>query len=95
MEAVRVFVHLILGIALTYFVHRWDSKRLTDEQRAHAWNSATLGQALINFGPWSMLGWGWVTRRGRGLLLGFAAAVLISVVLAVVDLGFVAVFGEE
>jgi len=41
-----------------------------------------------------MLGWGWVTRRWKGLLLGIFAASLITVVLAIVDAIFVAVFGE-
>jgi hypothetical protein len=52
-----------------------------------------LGQSLLNFGPWSLLGWGWVTRRGKGILFGFLAAILITAVLVLVDTLFVAAFG--
>jgi hypothetical protein len=94
MQAVRVLTTWILGILLTLAVLRWDRKQLDEGQRARSWNSATLGQALLNFGPWSMLGWGWVTRRGLGLLLGFLVACTITLVLVIVDTIFVAVFGE-
>lgn len=94
MQAVRVLLTWILGIFLTLTVLRWDRKRLDDERRERSWNSATLGQALLNFGPWSLLGWGWVTRRGKGLVLGVLAASLITVALVLVDTIFVAAFGE-
>jgi len=93
MQAIRVLTTWILGILLTLAVQRWDTKRLDDEQRARSWNSATLGQAIFNFGPWSMLGWGWVTRRGKGLLLGFLAASLLTGILLLVDALIVAAFG--
>jgi hypothetical protein len=94
MQAVRLLTTWILGILLTLAIQRWDEKRLDADQRARSWNSATLGQALLNFGPWSMLGWGWVTRRWKGLLLGFFAAFLITMVIVAVDAILVALFGE-
>lgn len=94
MQALRLLTISILGILLTLATVRWDRKRLGEDQRARSWNSATLGQALLNFGPWSMLGWGWVTRRWKGLLLGIFAASLITLVLVIVDAIFIAVFGE-
>jgi hypothetical protein len=41
-----------------------------------------------------MLGWGWVTRRWKGLLLGILVAILITIVIVVVDALIVAAFGE-
>lgn len=94
MQAARLLLTWILGICLTLAVQRWDVKRLNEEQRARSWNSATLGQALLNFGPLSMLGWGWVTRRWIGILLGILAAFLITFVQVLVDALIVTVFGE-
>jgi hypothetical protein len=93
MQALRLLVTWILGIVLTLAFLRWDRRRLDEDQRARSWNSATLGQSLLNFGPWSLLGWGWVTRRGKGILFGFLAAILITAVLVLVDTLFVAAFG--
>ncbi|HMY18684.1 MAG TPA: transcriptional regulator [Polyangium sp.] len=94
MDAFRLLTNFILGILLTLAVQRWDLRRLDDEQRARSWNYATQGQALINFGPLSMLGWGWVTRRGKGLLLGAVTAVLIMFVVGMVDVLIVVLFGD-
>ncbi len=94
MDAFRLLLNWILGITLTLALQRWDFKRLDDQQRARSWNSATQGQALFNFGPLSMLGWGWVTRRGKGLLLGAIAAFLITFATGLVDLLIVVVFGD-
>jgi hypothetical protein len=94
MDAFRLLLSWILGITLTLAVQRWDFKRLDEQQRARSWNYATQGQALLNFGPLSMLGWGWVTRRGKGLLLGAVATFLIVVATGLVDVLIVAVFGE-
>jgi hypothetical protein len=94
MQAVRLLMHWILGILLTLAVQRWDRRRLNDEQRARSWNYATLAQAIFNFGPWAMLGWGWVTRRFIGLLLGFLVASLITTIIVLFDALFVAAFGE-
>lgn len=94
MQAVRLLLSWILGILLTLAVQRWDVKRLDEEQRARSWNGATLGQALINFGPLSMIAWGWVTRRAKGLLLGFVAAFLITTVVGIVDVAIAMLVGD-
>jgi hypothetical protein len=94
MQAVRLLTNWILGILLTLIVQRWDQKRLDDDQRMRGWNSVTRAQAIFNFGPWSLLGWGWVTRRWPGLFLGFGAASLLSFALVIVDMILVAMFGE-
>lgn len=94
MQAVRLLTNWILGILLTLIIQSWDQKRLDEDQRARSWNAATRAQAIFNFGPWSMLGWGWVTRRGKGLFMGFGAACLISAVLVIVDQVLVALFGD-
>lgn len=93
MQAVRLLTTWILGILLTLAVQRWDSRRLNEDQRARSWNYATLAQAIFNFGPWSMLGWGWVTRRFKGLLLGILVASAITIVIVLVDELIVRLFG--
>lgn len=89
MQVVRLLMTWILGIVLTLVVWSWDVKRLDDEQRARSWNYATLAQAIFNFGPLAMLGWGWVTRRGKGLVLGGIAAGVLTVVVALIVAAFV------
>jgi hypothetical protein len=88
MQAARLLLQFVLGIGLTYALQRWDFGRLPAPQRERAWNSATWGAAVFWFGPLSMLGWGWVTRRGKGLLLGLACVVGLSLVLRGVDVAF-------
>lgn len=63
MQTFRYTLSLVLGIAITYALQRWDRGRLSPAQREAAWNGATWGAALYAFGPLSMLGWAWVTRR--------------------------------
>jgi hypothetical protein len=80
MKTARFSISLLLSFALTYLVQRWDRKRLTDDQRAGAWNGATWGAALYAFGPLSMMGWVWVTRQDvrRWRSGGWPAVVLKS-----------------
>ncbi len=82
MRTLRYVLQIVLGIGLTLLVQRWDRRRLSDEQRARAWNTATWGAALYAFGPASMLGWGWVTRKSALGLLGglLCAAALIAII---------------
>jgi hypothetical protein len=92
MEVVRVLAQMALGVALPWWLQRLDRKRLTREQRARSWNTATWGSALYAFGPLSLLGWGWVTRKRLwGLLGGLAAALLVALAMAAVD---AVLFGE-
>ena len=93
MAALRLLLQLVLGIGLTYLVQRLDKARLSDEQRDRAWNNVTWCVSLWWFGPLSMFGWGWVTRRGRGLLYGGVGVVLLSLTLRAIDLLFALVCG--
>ena len=73
---------MALGIVVPLALQRWDKRRLSVAQREAAWNTASWGAALYAFGPLSMLGWCWVTRRGwRGLVLGVLTTALVMVVL--------------
>lgn len=94
MQALRVLIVSLIGIFLTWGLVRWDRKRLSPEQLARSWNTATTGQALLNFGPWSLLGWGWVTQRWVGLLGGFVGATLVTLVMVAVDAMFEALVGK-
>jgi hypothetical protein len=95
MQVARFALQFALGIALTYALQRWDRSRLPEEQRENAWNTATWGAVLMWFGPLCMPAWGWVTRRGKGLLygiFGLAGGALVTLLIAlvgeVVDLAF-------
>lgn len=63
MKLVHYAVLIALGMLLPFAVQRWDRRRLSDEQRSRAWNTASWGAALYAFGPLSMIGWVWVTRQ--------------------------------
>lgn len=63
MEVARTISMMILSIVLPLAVQLLDKRRLNDEQRGRAWNVATWACALYAFGPFSMLGWIFVTRR--------------------------------
>src|SRR5215831_10630151 len=83
MGTLRFVISLVLGIALTYGVQRWDKALLSPTQRERAWNGASWAAALYAFGPFSMLGWVCVTRIAvapwwpRSRLRAVAAAVLV------------------
>lgn len=63
MKAARVALQMALGIVLPLLVQRWDKARLSPERLGRTWSYATWGAALYAFGPLSMLGWVYVTRR--------------------------------
>jgi hypothetical protein len=64
LSVLRSVLAFTLGIALPYVLQRTDRRRwLTPAQRQRAWNTASWGAALYAFGPFSMLGWVWVTRQ--------------------------------
>src|SRR4051794_10090606 len=88
MKTLRFALQIVLGIALPLAAQLWDRRRLSPEQREACWNGATWGAALYAFGPFSMLGWCWVTRgtwRGRsGWSRGRAARALVALGLGLV-----------
>ncbi len=66
----------LLGIAIPLGI-QWADRRylMHPDERARSWNYASWGSALLAFGPLSLVGWIWVTRRGRkrwGALLALA-----------------------
>jgi hypothetical protein len=77
-------IELAVGIGLPLAVQLWDRGRLSPEQRARSWNGATWGAALYAFGPLSMLGWGWVTRKSA---LGLGLGILTGVGLLALSVG--------
>jgi hypothetical protein len=91
LELTVTLVGMVLGIALPLLVQQWDRRRLGLEARERAWNVATWGSALYAFGPLSMLGWCWVTRRGWGKALGVpvAAALVLLIELGVAGIAAV------
>lgn len=80
----------VLNVSLTLTLQIWDKRRLTDAQRARAWNTASWGSALYSAffvgGAASMIPWAWVTRnewtrwrrRGLGGALGRSVLVLAA-----------------
>ena len=87
MKVAQTAVAMILGIVLPLIVQLWDKRRLDDEARARSWNLATWASALYAFGPLSMLGWSWVTRRGwpRVLVGPFWLGAIVGVMTIVDD----------
>ena len=85
MQVARAVLMMVLGILIPLAVQLLDKRRLDGEQRARAWNFASWGAALYAFGPLSMLGWFWVTRRGWRRLYGLPAVVLIALAISLVD----------
>jgi hypothetical protein len=92
-DVARTSVMMVLSIVLPLAVQLWDKRRLAAPARARSWNVATWASALYAFGPLSMLGWGWVTRR-RWIrcLVGPAWAAAIALVMQLVDAFFVSAF---
>lgn len=75
--------NFVVGIFLALGIQLWDRRRLLPEQRAWAWNAASWGSAVYNFGPLSLVAWGYVTRSPRyvvGLLVGVELATVALLV---------------
>lgn len=90
----RVAVQFLLSIGLPLAMQLWDRKRLNDAQVSRLWNCASWGAALYAFGPLSMIGWFWVTRRWRGLPLGIGSALLILVAVYAFDCAVLSLTSE-
>ena len=83
---------MVASIVVPLALQLWDRRRLSPEQRARCWNVATWGSALYAFGPLSMLGWCWVTRRPWwrilvGPLWSGACLFIVTLVDALMELG--------
>lgn len=111
MKTLRFGLQMGLGILLPLIVQLLDWRRMTLEEREYAWTYSTWGSALYAFGPFSMLGWAWVTRREWSrktsawlpppvraplvLLAGLAIALLLFAMMYGVDALFERVFPES
>lgn len=73
----------VLNTGLTVAVQIWDRRRLTDRQRARAWNAASWGSAIYVASVASMIPWAWVTRnewtqwRKRSLVFALGRSALL------------------
>lgn len=73
----------VLNTGLTLGAQIWDKRRLTERQRARAWNTASWGSAIYVASVASMIPWAWVTRsewarwRERGLAFALARSALL------------------
>ncbi len=76
-------LNMVLGMLIPLALQRMDRRRMTTEERAWVWNFASWGSAVYNFGPMSLVAWGYVTRSPRyvrGLAIGAGLAVMALVV---------------
>lgn len=94
MTVPRTVVTMVLGIALPLAWQLWDRRLLDTEQRARSWNFASWAAALYAFGPLSMLGWYWVTRRDLRRLYGPPAVAVLAAVITAVDATLAWLLGE-
>jgi hypothetical protein len=75
-------LNVVLGIAIPLSLQLLDRRRMTPEERRWVWNFASWGAALYNFGPASLVAWGYVTRSPRywrGLFRGALMAMIALV----------------
>lgn len=82
--------NILLGVAVTVAIQLADRRRMTAEERRWVWNFATWGQAVYNFGPLSLVAWGYVTRSPRyvrGLAIGVGEAAVAFAAQAVLAEG--------
>lgn len=72
-----VVMNMILGIVLPLGLQLHDRRTLTDEERRWVWGYASWGAAVYNFGPLSLIAWGYVTRSPR-YWWGLARGVMLA-----------------
>jgi hypothetical protein len=72
-SVLAVVLDLVLGVALTAWVVRFDMRRLTPERLARCWNAASFWSAVVAFGPLSIPVHFARTRRS---VIGFGVGVL-------------------
>jgi hypothetical protein len=78
-----VALNMLLGIVIPVGIQLGDRAYLSRGEREWVWNYASWGSAVYNFGPFSLVAWGYVTRSPRylrGLFFGvlFTWAALLS-----------------
>ncbi len=80
---------MVLSIGLTVALQLLARSLLAPGRRQRGWNGATWGAAVYAFGPLSMLGFFWVTRKPGwlGALEAVASAVFCGALVLGVMLG--------
>ena len=63
MQVLRAGLVMVAGILLPWLIQHVDRGLLDEQQRKRTWNFSSWGSAIYAFGPLSMLGWCWTTRR--------------------------------
>jgi hypothetical protein len=76
-EVLLLSFDLALGIVVTWWILRFDYRRLDDRRLARSWNDASFWNAVVMFGPLCLPFHFTKTRRS---LLGFAIGVGWAVV---------------
>lgn len=77
MNVLFFVLNVLLGIGIPLGLQLHDRRRLSAEERAWVWSFASWGSAVYNFGPLSLVAWGYVTRSPR-YWLGLAHGVLLA-----------------
>lgn len=65
MKVLLLALNIVLGIVVPLGAQLWDRRRMSRAEREQVWNFASWGSALYNFGPFSLVAWGYVTRSPR------------------------------
>ena len=90
MKVYLLALNMVLGILIPLGIQLADRRRLSPEEREWVWNGASWGSALYNFGPLSLVAWGYVTRSPRhwwGLLQGVVLAEIALLVQSAINEG--------
>jgi len=74
---------LFWGVTIPLGLQLLDRASLTSREREWVWGFASWGSALYNFGPLSLVAWGYVTRspryvRGLGIGVALTARALLA-----------------
>lgn len=81
-SVLAVVLDIVLGVVLTAWVIRRDTRRLTPERYARSWNEASFWSAVVAFGPLSIpVHFARTRRTVLGFLLGCGVMVVVFVVL--------------
>lgn len=75
--------NLFWGVTIPLGLQLLDRESLTHREREWVWGFASWGSALYNFGPLSLVAWGYVTRsprylRGLGIGVALIARALVA-----------------
>jgi len=85
-EVLLVSFDLALGIYVTWWILRFDYRRLADKRLDRAWNDASFWLAIVMFGPFCLPFHFTKTRRSvLGFVLGIGWMVAAFTVMTVLE----------